>query len=188
MEAAHEGSVFALDWHPLGHILVSGSNDHTTRFWTRNRPGDAMNDRFNLTKEDADALGIKPPEMSHMMGMPDLSSALPGLGQGNRPMGDFKSGGGSYSNRGQRDRPQGGQRQSYTRPDHQNNKYNSRQDQYSRQDQNSTRQGQYNNRQDTNYNKNQRDAGASGGRSYDDNDRNGQGRDRRNDRQDNYRN
>ncbi|KAI9006175.1 WD40-repeat-containing domain protein, partial [Gaertneriomyces semiglobifer] len=38
---AHESSVFALDWHPMGHILVSGSNDHTTRFWTRCRPGEA---------------------------------------------------------------------------------------------------------------------------------------------------
>ena len=24
MESAHESSVFALDWHPLGHILASG--------------------------------------------------------------------------------------------------------------------------------------------------------------------
>ena len=30
MEEAHEGMVWSLDWHPLGHILVSGSNDHTT--------------------------------------------------------------------------------------------------------------------------------------------------------------
>ena len=44
MPGAHESSVFSLDWHPLGHILASGSNDHTTRFWTRNRPGDAMNE------------------------------------------------------------------------------------------------------------------------------------------------
>ncbi|KAI9101800.1 WD40-repeat-containing domain protein [Phlyctochytrium arcticum] len=49
MEGAHESSVFALDWHPMGHILVSGSNDHTTRFWTRNRPGDAMTDRVAFT-------------------------------------------------------------------------------------------------------------------------------------------
>lgn len=48
MENAHESSVFSLDWHPLGHILVSGSNDHTTKFWTRNRPGEAMNDAYNL--------------------------------------------------------------------------------------------------------------------------------------------
>ena len=58
IEAAHESSVFSLDWHPLGHILASGSNDHTTRFWTRNRPGDAMNDAINLSKEEADALGV----------------------------------------------------------------------------------------------------------------------------------
>jgi polyadenylation factor subunit 2 len=39
MENAHESSVFAIDFHPLGHILATGSNDHTTKFWTRNRPG-----------------------------------------------------------------------------------------------------------------------------------------------------
>ncbi|KAK4336835.1 hypothetical protein RND71_043896 [Anisodus tanguticus] len=36
------------DWHPLGHILASGSNDHTCKFWTRNRPGDKMIDKYNL--------------------------------------------------------------------------------------------------------------------------------------------
>ncbi|ORZ09387.1 WD40-repeat-containing domain protein, partial [Lobosporangium transversale] len=47
MENAHDSNVWSLDWHPVGHILVSGSNDHTTRFWTRNRPGESMQDKFN---------------------------------------------------------------------------------------------------------------------------------------------
>lgn len=29
MEIAHEGMIWSLAWHPLGHILCSGSNDHT---------------------------------------------------------------------------------------------------------------------------------------------------------------
>lgn len=45
---AHESIVWCLDWHPLGHILCSGSNDHTIKFWTRNRPGDQMRDKYNL--------------------------------------------------------------------------------------------------------------------------------------------
>uniref|UniRef100_A0A3Q2D7U2 pre-mRNA 3' end processing protein WDR33 n=2 Tax=Cyprinodon variegatus TaxID=28743 RepID=A0A3Q2D7U2_CYPVA len=48
MEVAHEGMIWSLAWHPLGHILCSGSNDHTSKFWTRNRPGDKMRDRYNL--------------------------------------------------------------------------------------------------------------------------------------------
>ncbi|XP_077867575.1 uncharacterized protein LOC100375879 [Saccoglossus kowalevskii] len=48
MEQAHDGMVWSLAWHPLGHILCSGSNDHTTKFWTRNRPGDKMRDKYNL--------------------------------------------------------------------------------------------------------------------------------------------
>ncbi|KAG1650080.1 pre-mRNA 3' end processing protein WDR33 [Nymphon striatum] len=48
MEQAHDGIVWTLSWHPLGHILCSGSNDHTSKFWTRNRPGDKMRDKYNL--------------------------------------------------------------------------------------------------------------------------------------------
>ncbi|KAG4103854.1 WD40 repeat-like protein [Neocallimastix lanati (nom. inval.)] len=59
MEAAHESNIWSLDWHPIGHILVSGSNDHSTRFWTRNRPGDTMHDRFNVSRKEAEELGLK---------------------------------------------------------------------------------------------------------------------------------
>ncbi|KAJ7071375.1 WD40-repeat-containing domain protein [Mycena amicta] len=37
---AHDSNVWSLQFHPLGHILASASNDHTTRFWSRERPGD----------------------------------------------------------------------------------------------------------------------------------------------------
>lgn len=29
MESAHDSFIWSLSWHPLGHILCSGSNDHT---------------------------------------------------------------------------------------------------------------------------------------------------------------
>ena len=45
---AHESIVWCLVWHPVGHILTTGSNDHTVKFWSRNRPGDAMRDKYNL--------------------------------------------------------------------------------------------------------------------------------------------
>jgi WD40 repeat protein len=32
---AHEGSINAMAWHPLGHVLATGSNDLMTRFWSR---------------------------------------------------------------------------------------------------------------------------------------------------------
>jgi WD40 repeat protein len=35
---AHEGPVWSLDYHPVGHILCSGSNDCSAKFWCRNRP------------------------------------------------------------------------------------------------------------------------------------------------------
>ncbi|KAK3006361.1 hypothetical protein RJ639_016614 [Escallonia herrerae] len=43
---AHDNSVWDLAWHPIGYILCSGSNDHTTKFWCRNRPGDPARDKI----------------------------------------------------------------------------------------------------------------------------------------------
>lgn len=43
---AHENSVWDLAWHPIGYLLCSGSNDHTTKFWCRNRPGDTARDKY----------------------------------------------------------------------------------------------------------------------------------------------
>ena len=59
IQYAHDFSVWSLDWHPLGHILASGSNDRVTRFWTRARPGevDCYNDKYHLGEEEAAARG-----------------------------------------------------------------------------------------------------------------------------------
>lgn len=46
MEKAHDSLITRLDWHPVGHLLASGSNDRFVKFWTRNFPGDAMRDRY----------------------------------------------------------------------------------------------------------------------------------------------
>ena len=56
---AHESSIWSLDWHPLGHILASGSNDHFTRFWSRARPGETtcFKDQYHLGEEGAEAQG-----------------------------------------------------------------------------------------------------------------------------------
>lgn len=42
ISAAHGSTVHDVDWHPVGHILVSSSHDHATKFWTRNRPGEQV--------------------------------------------------------------------------------------------------------------------------------------------------
>ena len=56
---AHDYAVWSLDWHPMGHILASGSNDRITRFWTRARPGDADvgQDRYHIGEAAAEAQG-----------------------------------------------------------------------------------------------------------------------------------
>lgn len=55
--SAHDSAIWSLDWHPLGHILASGSNDHFTRFWSRTLPGqtDCFKDKFHLGEEGAEA-------------------------------------------------------------------------------------------------------------------------------------
>ncbi|XP_068754632.1 uncharacterized protein [Montipora capricornis] len=82
MDQAHEGMVWSLAWHPLGHILCSGSNDHSSKFWTRNRLGDRMRDKYNLnildTEDDAD--GDQNPL---------LSTAIPGMDTTLNPAEDF---------------------------------------------------------------------------------------------------
>lgn len=60
-------------WHPLGHILCSGSNDHTIKFWTRNRPGDQMRDKYNLNTLPASLAGLDECEL-------DDHVAIPGMG------------------------------------------------------------------------------------------------------------
>jgi hypothetical protein len=59
IQHAHQYAVWSLDWHPLGHILASGSNDRTTAFWTRARPGDVdvNDDRWHIGEAAAEAKG-----------------------------------------------------------------------------------------------------------------------------------
>lgn len=73
IEAAHESIVWTLAWHPIGHILCSGSNDHTVKFWTRNRPGDQMRDKYNLNTLPPSLAGLEDYEM-------DEHIVIPGMG------------------------------------------------------------------------------------------------------------
>ncbi|CAH1957941.1 unnamed protein product [Acanthoscelides obtectus] len=79
IEQAHDSIVWTLSWHPLGHILCSGSNDHTSKFWTRNRPGDQMRDKYNLNTLPAGIAGWDDMEM--VAGATDEpASIIPGMG------------------------------------------------------------------------------------------------------------
>lgn len=49
LEQAHDQAVWTMEWHPLGHLLATGSNDNNTKFWARNRPGDTQEDIFGLS-------------------------------------------------------------------------------------------------------------------------------------------
>lgn len=59
LQAAHDWSIWSMDWHPMGHILASGSNDKATRFWTRPRPGEDsyMKDKYHIGQDEAEKQG-----------------------------------------------------------------------------------------------------------------------------------
>ncbi|GIZ44961.1 hypothetical protein CKM354_000814500 [Cercospora kikuchii] len=104
---AHEFNVWSMDWHPMGHILATGSNDRATRFWTRPRPGEGsfLNDKWHIGQTAAEEKGTwkrnerqmreeedaeeqdeadgledqKMPSRSALPGLPGLAG-LPGLG------------------------------------------------------------------------------------------------------------
>ncbi|KIZ00050.1 hypothetical protein MNEG_7910 [Monoraphidium neglectum] len=41
---AHDSSIWALAYHPLGHVLASAGGDASIKFWCRQRPGDPWQD------------------------------------------------------------------------------------------------------------------------------------------------
>ncbi|GAK62452.1 WD40 repeat-like protein [Moesziomyces antarcticus] len=71
---AHESNVWSLEWHPFGHILCSGSNDHMTRFWQRARPSAVTQSHATSTQDIP---------VSSFVDNPD-DSFIPGLAAANR--------------------------------------------------------------------------------------------------------
>ncbi|KAJ5117175.1 Polyadenylation factor subunit 2 [Penicillium atrosanguineum] len=106
VQYAHGATIWSLDWHPLGHILASGSKDNFTRFWSRARPGETsyMKDRFHIGEEAAEAQGTwnrgfgrkqaRDEEEQEMQDeaeslvdqrRPDAAPSLPGIQSGPQP-------------------------------------------------------------------------------------------------------
>lgn len=87
---AHDSNVWALAFHPLGHLLASASNDHTTRFWARERPGDASSTFSGggarppgAAEEDAeDADGDEDEQGMSVPGLMSFAGGIPGIGGG----------------------------------------------------------------------------------------------------------
>lgn len=81
---AHNYSVNVLEWHPLGHIMASASNDGINKFWCREPPGshlvnDGSNPMFTESSTATEALdplstlyGPITPELAATV-LPDLS-------------------------------------------------------------------------------------------------------------------
>eukprot|EP01105_Mastigella_eilhardi_P020842 TRINITY_DN4_c0_g3_i1.p1 TRINITY_DN4_c0_g3~~TRINITY_DN4_c0_g3_i1.p1 ORF type:complete len:563 (+),score=127.18 TRINITY_DN4_c0_g3_i1:23-1690(+) len=77
---AHDSSVWDLAWHPVGHILVSCSNDYTTKFWCRNRPGDSLRDKYNsLRSADGSAPDRRSPNASFVTELTAADASAPAV-------------------------------------------------------------------------------------------------------------
>ncbi|MFH4978078.1 hypothetical protein AB6A40_004787 [Gnathostoma spinigerum] len=81
LEHAHDQTVWTLEWHPLGHILASGSNDNNTKFWARNRPGDTQEDIFGLASFSSNPISQLEKELkAEGDEKPSNTSVIPGMG------------------------------------------------------------------------------------------------------------
>lgn len=87
LEHAHDQAVWAMKFHPMGHILATGSNDNNTKFWARNRPGDTQEDIFGLASFTTNMVGAldkerEPKNASVRLDDEYLEPVIPGMGLG----------------------------------------------------------------------------------------------------------
>ncbi|KAG5408413.1 hypothetical protein IGI04_004732 [Brassica rapa subsp. trilocularis] len=79
---AHDNSVWDLAWHPIGYLLCSGSNDHTTKFWSRNRPADNPRDALTMQNQGYNEQGFSnrmPDNFQPSEASPTPGAFVPGL-------------------------------------------------------------------------------------------------------------
>ncbi|KAJ2744394.1 WD repeat-containing protein 33 [Coemansia sp. BCRC 34301] len=60
VDGAHTSQIWSLAWHPMGHVLGSGSNDHTTKFWCRPRPAEHLPTELGGKEVDERIFGETP--------------------------------------------------------------------------------------------------------------------------------
>eukprot|EP00899_Mesostigma_viride_P019218 jgi/Mesvir1/27298/Mv07130-RA.1 len=96
---AHESSVWSLAFHPLGHILCSGSNDHMTKFWVRQRPDDravpppigreTYGQQYGGNEVDNEPMEEVKEQMEEPTSTWDANGTIPGVGPAVLGTGDF---------------------------------------------------------------------------------------------------
>ncbi len=84
VSGAHEGGLSTMAWHPLGHMLATGSNDLTIRFWTSSKASSGrqrQQARSNAAVPEGETL---PFHDGKRVGIRHLLSKLTHLGRGRR--------------------------------------------------------------------------------------------------------
>ena len=87
IDLAHDSSIWDVAWHPFGHEVVTISNDQLLRFWTRNRPGDKLDDKYNQTSRaeanvDPSKLGRMPEAVVEQLMSSRNSTSVPNTAAG----------------------------------------------------------------------------------------------------------
>ena len=88
VKGGHEAAIWSMTWHPAGHILCSGSNDNTTKFWCRNRPGEVPRDTTVRSGAGAYMDVVEPPTLGgggggyRPVGGSGARGAIPGMAPG----------------------------------------------------------------------------------------------------------
>ncbi|KAL9937148.1 hypothetical protein V8E36_004383 [Tilletia maclaganii] len=80
-ESAHDAGIWTMSWNPLGHILVTGSADFSTKFWSRGRPGGGDGTGQDEPEEGDLALGAiaGAPSKQQGSGWGDAEDFIPGF-------------------------------------------------------------------------------------------------------------
>ncbi|WWC87788.1 uncharacterized protein L201_002680 [Kwoniella dendrophila CBS 6074] len=90
LTSAHEDAVFSLSYHPLGHLLCSGSKDFTARFWQRARPsGGHEKDRWHLGEERALANKLESQQQQQDHGWSNQKITDPSIGEKDNKPGEI---------------------------------------------------------------------------------------------------
>lgn len=88
---AHEGAIWSMAYHPLGNMLVTGSHDNSTKFWTRHRIGTDIHPQellpkgrayFQYMQQQGGNVSGMPVQLPQVPAMPSLAAMPIVLGPG----------------------------------------------------------------------------------------------------------
>jgi len=86
VEGGHESLIWTMAWHPMGHVLATASNDHSTKFWSRALTTETNLDENGEVKSEEQYIEVEGAVKTTMDDSEYEEMDIPGLGQEDRVM------------------------------------------------------------------------------------------------------